>query len=382
MMYADLEMTRNGTHRYAKDVFVDTVLGGGTRLGGTVVDASGQRIADLSIFFPGRSPGEWSPTYGYGGIIDWTDAATGRTYTVRESYHNLDGELDISDWSDDAVVGTFNAKLGWWNPDADPIRDPPDDSILLDAGYIGFTGRMGACTLAVAGPTYHWGTITGCDTWSPNGNPHIIDDDLGVVPGASLTILPGCEVQLDSSVEIEVDSGATMQAVGLAGSPILFTANSDNPVPGEWGAIRIEEDAAVARFSFCTFEYGGYELSNPVGEVIIGPTIVPEFNNCVIRQSAGWGIECDEGGFSSFNNNQVQENRYYPMFIDAAMVPTIGTGNTFGSNDSSGIVVGQVGDIESNLTWPNFGTPYVIRAAIRLAESSGPDHRVGLRGPG
>lgn len=79
--------------------------------------------------------------------------------------------------------------------------------------------------------------ITGDVTWE-TGNVYVLQDRIGVLDGATLTIEPGVIVkgQVGSDVNataLVVARGGTLNALGTADAPIIFTSIADNIMPGE-----------------------------------------------------------------------------------------------------------------------------------------------------
>ena len=86
------------------------------------------------------------------------------------------------------------------------------------------------------------GTIAKDSIWTDRFTYHILGTiDINGTDGADritrLTIDPGVELRFNSGVSLRVayrrTAGALM-AQGTAAHPVLFTANTDNPVPGYW----------------------------------------------------------------------------------------------------------------------------------------------------
>src|SRR5689334_21689360 len=62
----------------------------------------------------------------------------------------------------------------------------------------------GDCPVPTAGPTRHAGDILTDEVWSAAGSPHIVDDDVSVREGATLTIEPCASVQIAAEKRIEI----------------------------------------------------------------------------------------------------------------------------------------------------------------------------------
>jgi hypothetical protein len=124
------------------------------------------------------------------------------------------------------------------------------------------------------------GTITGPHTW-PNSGITTYDLFYGYVtiaPTGTLNIEPGVTVTFSDTRDITIQG--TLNALGTATQPILFTG--DTPTPGLWSGLNFvgtPEKHAVGRLSYATIEYGGYGGSAMV--YIENADVV--FNHCILR---------------------------------------------------------------------------------------------------
>ncbi len=104
-----------------------------------------------------------------------------------------------------------------------------------------------------AGPN-HCGTLTSSETWT-NNTVHILDCNLVVPTGLTLTINPGTIIKTKPNYGITVQG--TLNATGTAQQPITFTSikddtaggdtNADNtnttPAKNDWGGISVDSHA-------------------------------------------------------------------------------------------------------------------------------------------
>lgn len=85
-----------------------------------------------------------------------------------------------------------------------------------------------------------WGEITENVSFS-EGETYLLDGAVFVKDGASLIIEEGVLIEANTSKVsyLLIEQGGTINAIGSATQPIVFTSNSENPAPGDWGGIMI-----------------------------------------------------------------------------------------------------------------------------------------------
>jgi hypothetical protein len=255
------------------------------------------------------------------------------------------------------------AYWSYYDKDARPVNccDSSMITVLVDTGSGG-------------GPTYHHGYIDTSETWSPGGNPHIVDADVTYRRGALLTVEPGCMVKLENNTAIYFGfyGPSGLKAIGTASAPILFTSNQASPTPGDWNGLLFGDSTlAGTRLSYCTIEYGGPHTSGFLDAAAIkiaGKGLVDEISDCTIRYGGMNGIHCtDSSGFGTFRNNVVTSNLGYALRIGPQLAERLEAGNTLTGNDSAGVEL--TGRLSVSTTWPDIGVPYVI-SAVTVGDST------------
>jgi hypothetical protein len=111
-------------------------------------EPSSDPAANVMISFPGDQPGLFNCTADENATIYWTDAGTGRTYTVMKDFVGVNGTIDVGRCRSDVMTGHFSGKLGWWDFGKDPEKEPPTDTIGLRDGIFKFTGKVGSGKLS------------------------------------------------------------------------------------------------------------------------------------------------------------------------------------------------------------------------------------------
>lgn len=235
------------------------------------------------------------------------------------------------------------------------------------------------------------GVIDSNTSWDIVGSPYIVDGNLLVQSGATLTIDAGVEVKFDSSKTLQIDGD--MIAIGDALNMIQFTANILSPSAGFWNHIHFTSSSTPAILSgdiyesgstlqYCNIEYGGgltngnLKIDN-AGPYISNCTIkygsshgiyLQEssslIENCAIKHNVGAGIYSDHDGIHHDFNlqyNDISNNQGGGIYIDEMWQNTIYImGNNISKNSFSGIFINSSGGsgngtiyIEENLIYQN-----------------------------
>lgn len=143
-------------------------------------------------------------------------------------------------------------------------------SLLLFAGLL-FPPKIFAATSV-------GGRISTNTTWTLPGSPYVVTSSVQFYPTNStpitLTIEPGVVVKFQTGTSLQIASGtgypASLNAVGTAGSPIIFTSYKDDtaggdsngdggttsPAPGNWDYIYLNQDSDSSILNYTEVRYG------------------------------------------------------------------------------------------------------------------------------
>ncbi|MGC1240330.1 MAG: PKD domain-containing protein, partial [Chryseosolibacter sp.] len=185
---------------------------------------------------------------------------------------------------------------------------------------------------------------------------HIVYGEFDI-ENATVTIMPGAIVKFDSwTSSLRVAKNATLNAVGTAEKPVLFTANANTPAKGHWEGFRFEDGASNnSILKYCQFEYGGNDAD--AGMLYISGCEVT-VENSEFTRSSSYAIHVDnDGRFKSFNNNVISDCDKEVMFMEPDNVHTIGLENIF--NTDKGILIGNSPLTERDVAWKRQTCPYV-----------------------
>lgn len=130
---------------------------------------------------------------------------------------------------------------------------------------------------AVDAATFVSGIIATNTTWTKANSPYIVNGDLSVDSGYTLTIQPGVEVRVDSTRSIIVDG--KIIADGTVTDTIVFTCSSLNPILHVWAGIsfRIKARNDTSRFSYCRVENAAMGIYNAGTSLLVNNSI---FRRC------------------------------------------------------------------------------------------------------
>ena len=216
--------------------------------------------------------------------------------------------------------------------------------------------------VVLADTIYVSGAISTNTTWTA-GNLYVVQGDVTVAQGVSLTIEPGVIVKFQDNARLIVNG--VLNARGTAGNQIVFTSYKDDthggdtngdgsasaPAPNDWGWIEFRDSSVDSQnfLEHCSFRYGGEIYNSWSGSTYRGVVYLasasPTISQCTFSHNGTYAIGIDTGSF-----------------------PTV-TGNTFTGNGTNGIGV-YGGTISTAGTWTSTDYPYVPDGDIAVAEGA------------
>lgn len=183
--------------------------------------------------------------------------------TIRDSASlgaMLDGVVGFTDDSRDLVIeGGASAPLRVWQRGVQTIptgsyTGNADDQILLERGY-GRATIDGSVTIRDRGVPYH---VVSNLTVGATGTPNV-EGTLVIEPGVTLRF------DADTLLAMAGTDGAGMgdlalgslQAVGTAERPIVFTSAAESPAAGDWGGLVFNGVPSGSRIEHAVLAYAG-----------------------------------------------------------------------------------------------------------------------------
>ncbi|MDY6972299.1 MAG: right-handed parallel beta-helix repeat-containing protein [Thermodesulfobacteriota bacterium] len=151
------------------------------------------------------------------------------------------------------------------------------------------------------------GLITSDLTLTLAGSPYVVEDNVLVMEGVTLTIEPGVEVNFVQNRSIQIDG--ELIARGTESDQITFTGTS-------WGYIFFSDTSVDATYDvngdytqgsilqYCLFENGGYANPDDNGAIRVDESS-PFISHCDIKNSGDNGIRVYNNGASKITHNTI-----------------------------------------------------------------------------
>lgn len=242
-----------------------------------------------------------------------------------------------------------------------------------------------ACKAPTHGPTHHATNIEADEVWTADTGPHIVDANVAVRSGATLTIDPCATVELGEDVVLSVafpgtPNSGVLVAEGKADQPIRFQGIDEK----RWGHLQIEAPG-TARLAYVTLENGGSWDPSGASLVVHGDDTYPTqrlvtADHLTIERSLGAGVSMTRlAGFADGSKALVvtgsgNDDHPYPLEIDESVLGTLPDATLTG-NARDAIFVDPLHSIRESATVRALGVPYVIGNADsdNLVVGAGPD---------
>lgn len=168
-----------------------------------------------------------------------------------------------------------------------------------------------------------WGTDTDFGH-AGQGTPYIMEADVYVGEGATLSVEPGVTVKIPGGRGIYV--AGTLNAQGTASNRITFTSASASPLPGAWDEICFSgAGASGSVMRYCDVMYGGagsftskfigYHYA--YGSVRVHDS-APTIDNCSISHAAHYGVQGTGACEAKVTNSLISSCSYGLVFENSS----------------------------------------------------------------
>ena len=142
--------------------------------------------------------------------------------------------------------------------------------------------------------------ITTNTTWTIANSPYVINQDLNVTSGVTLTIEPGVIVKFKKNKSLTISGN--LVAKGTASKPIVFTADTASPSHGHWkgflfrGSAYSSFNSNLSYQSGSIFEYAhiSYAGGSQDAAVVTSSSYLPYFNYSSITYSSSAAIYAND----------------------------------------------------------------------------------------
>jgi len=181
-----------------------------------------------------------------------------------------------------------------------------------------------AVTLGSAGPTYISGVLDYSTTWTEYLSPYIVQSNLSVAQGATLTISLGVIVKFTQGVSLTTQG--SLVADGTPEKKITFTAYS-SLTPGAWGGLTFAAGSTNNLLDNVVVKYATTGVNTSTSSLTI--------SNSTISNSSSNGISVTSAS-PTISNNTISNNQYGIKTENTSSQPTI-SGNTISNNSETGI---------------------------------------------
>lgn len=295
-----------------------------------------------------------------------TAVAPGTDYVYSIAVRTLSGYTGASSPGVAVTVPPASGGSTGANPDATLAA-------LLLPGVAGVGPRLASATLMAGGPTTVGGTISSNTTWGLAGSPYIVSSNVTVSAGVTLIIEPGTIVKFNLGTLMQVNG--TLQALGLAGTPIIFTSARDDanggdtngdgtttsPASGDWyyiqaasgGTVNLQQALVLygGKTNAAVYSSGGTISADAVTVqysatrgVQLG---VGSLQNSTLSGFATTGVYVT-GGTPTVSGNTITGGNY-GIYVYAG-APSV-TSNTISGSGTAGVLLyGYSGNVAGTLT--------------------------------
>jgi hypothetical protein len=219
--------------------------------------------------------------------------------------------------------------------------------------------------------------VTQDETWTAEGSPHIVTENLYIPEGVTVTLEPCAEVRVKENVWISIEGHLVGQ--GEASRKILITAADAAP----WLYLEVTDPGTIT-LAHTTVEGGGpdgataFAMIDARGDQLAPAAPTLSFDHVTVRGSSGYGVSLRENAAFSPESRDlvVTGSADAPLRLLPRLATNVPTGDYTGNAIDRFIVENEVGgniNLE-DVTFPNRGVPYQIGGPMTLPELVvGPD---------
>jgi hypothetical protein len=202
------------------------------------------------------------------------------------------------------------------------------------------------------------GTIGVNTTWNLAGSPYVIQGNVVIAGGVTLTVDAGVQVKFDGLYSLTLNGN--LAANGTAGSHVTITTNNVSPAAGQWRNL-VFNTGTSSNLTYCDVRYGGYSNSDMV-ELDGGYVAV---SNCAFTNSQFYGIAI-QGGSANISGSTISSCNWSFYMNSYAGTVSFGAGNIFTGNTHDGVYYNVPLNFVGTDTLYNPGVPYYMASQINV----------------
>ena len=231
-------------------------------------------------------------------------------------------------------------------------------------------GLIFAASSATAGTTVS-GPITSNTIWTPDGSPYVLNGQITIAAGTTLTLVPGAVVK-GRSFSGWLQVNGILLAQGTAAAPIVFTSERDDsvggdtngdgdrtwPGPGDWYGLQFTGTSSGNVLDHVVVRYGGYNCTNgtPCANVAVATSAVT-LSNSEVTDSANYGVRV-ESRMPRIMSSTIARNSY-GVYLNGS--PAQISGNTISGNSVGLYAFNSSAPILNGNTFPSIPPPRARR---------------------
>lgn len=223
------------------------------------------------------------------------------------------------------------------------------------------------CVPATGDGTMHSQAPTADETWTAAASPHVVDANLTIAAGRTITVEPCAVVQLKGAVGMLIQG--KLVAEGAADKPIRFERGE---AATAWTSIETRKGAEV-RLAYATLEGGGnsgggrptqFGALDIRGDQELAPQPLLFVDHVTVKGSQSLGVWVREGGGFAPGSTDltITGGADFPILIWGRAAGTLPSG-TYTGNGTDEIILpanGGADDIKEDTTLAERGVPYRI----------------------
>ena len=199
------------------------------------------------------------------------------------------------------------------------------------------------------------------------GACYIVESDLTVSSGATLTINPGVTLRFQQGHDMSVSSSGRLSAVGTAAQPIVFTGVEQTR--GYWGGLRFyQSNSTENQLDHVTIEYGGgYHNANLYLDGTSSSPVRLDMTNCTLRGSETYGFSFDgDTVIGAFSGNTITGNTLGAGNVAADVAGYLDDTSTYTGNDEDVVAIWG-STVEADQTWAGIDGDYLATGDITVS---------------